>query len=78
MLKQHNAGQNDGTWVNNIQIRIFRSSTMRSFKNRVAGNIVDVRTRRDTDSTYLSSKRIRQVVAIQVQCRNNIKICRTG
>ncbi|MNJ60747.1 hypothetical protein D3C77_565030 [compost metagenome] len=44
----------------------------------MAGNIVDVRTRRNTDSAHLRCKGIRQVVTVQIQCRDDIKISWAG
>ena len=74
MLKQHNAGEDNGTRVYYVFVCIFRSRTMSRFENCMSCYIVDVSTRSDTDTPNLCSQRVRQVVPVQVQRRNDIKV----
>ncbi len=50
---------------------------MRCFEDRVACQVVDVSSWSDTDTANLRSKCIGQVVTVQVQCSDYVKISRT-
>ncbi|MNV92587.1 hypothetical protein D3C71_1872010 [compost metagenome] len=64
VLKQHNAGKDNGTWVNNVKTSVFRSCTVSCFEDCVTSYVVDVSSWSDTDTANLCSKCIRQVVTV--------------
>src|SRR5690606_34942104 len=53
MLQHHHTGQDNRTRVNNVLVSILRCSTMSRFEDGMASNVVDVRSRCDSDAANL-------------------------
>ena len=51
---------------------------MSCFEDCMASQVVDVSSWSDTDTANLRSKCIGQVVTVQVQCCDNVKVSRTS
>jgi hypothetical protein len=51
---------------------------VRGLEHRVPGHVVDVPARRDADAAHLRRQRIRQVVAVQVQRRDDVELVGAG
>jgi len=46
------------------------------FENGVAGNVIDISAGRDADAANLRSEGVTQVIAVEVQGRNDVKLFR--
>jgi len=51
---------------------------VRRLENRVAGDVIDVAAGRDADTAHLRGERVAQIIAVQVQRRDDIEIFRPG
>src|SRR5690606_13712786 len=71
IFKHHHAGKNHRSRIYFILAGILRSSTVCRFEDRVAGNVVDVTTWCDTDTTHNCRERIGNIITVKVKCRHN-------
>ena len=51
---------------------------MRCLEDGVAGDVIDVATGRDADAAHLRRQRVAQVIAIEIERGDDIKIRRAG
>src|SRR5258707_5550113 len=74
VTQHHLAGKHDLAGIDPIKICVFRSSTVRSLENRMAGMIINISTRSDADPSDLGCQCVGQVIAIEVKGSNNLEI----
>ena len=60
-----------------VFVSILRCGAVSGFKDRVAGDVVDVATRCDADTANLCSESVGEVVAVEVERRDDVEISRT-
>src|SRR5262249_3936413 len=65
MLEHHHTGQDHRSWIDDIQISVFRRGSVRGFKNRCV--IADICPGCQTKSPHLRRACIRQVIAVQIR-----------
>src|SRR5690242_8732356 len=76
VTEHHFAAQYHGTGIDLILVGVFWRGAVRGFKNRVAGNVIDVAAGRDADAADLRGQRVAQIIAVQVQRGDDIEIRR--
>ena len=76
VTQHHFAGENHGTRIYFIQIRIFWRGAVRCFKNRVAGDVIDISAGGDADAADLRGQCVGQIIAIEIQRRDDVEIFR--
>src|SRR5580704_15401562 len=65
--EHHLAGQRNGSRVHLVKVRVLRRRAMGRLEHGVAGQIVDVAARCDSDATDLRRERVRQIIAVEIQ-----------
>src|ERR1022692_4833033 len=78
MLEQHDAGQDDRPGVHLVEVGVLGRRAVRRLEYGVAGRVVDVAARRDADAADLGRQRVREVVAVQVERRDDLELVGTG
>src|SRR5690606_352504 len=75
VTQHHFSGQNQRTWVHVVFASVLGSGTVGSFEH--GHGVGQVGTGSDTNTTHLSSQSVGDVVAVQVQCGDNVVLGRT-
>ena len=75
VAEHHFAGEHDGTRIDLVFVSILRCGAVSGFKDRVAGDVVDVATRCDADAANLCGESVGEVVAVEVESRDDVEIC---
>ena len=78
MFQHHDAREDHRAWVDLVEVGVFRRGAVGRLENGVAGEVVDVATGRDADAAHLRGQCIGEVVAVQVQGRNDVELVGTG
>ena len=78
MFQHHDARQDHRTRIDFIQIGVFGRRSVGRLKNGVAGYVVNITAGSNSDTTHLGGQGVRQIVAVQVECSDHIKILGTG
>src|SRR5882724_2384550 len=78
VAEHHFAGKDDGAGVYLVFAGIFRGGAVRGFEDGVAGDVIDVATGRDADAADLRGKGVAEVVAVQIERGDDVKIRRAG
>ena len=78
MLEHHHARQNHAARIHLILIRVLRRGAMRGFEDGMAGHVIDIAARRDSDAADLRRERIAQVIAVQIWRRDDVEIFGSG
>ncbi len=73
-MEHHFARENHRAGIDFILIRILRRRAVGRFENGVTSDVVDVSTGRDADPADLRRKRIAQIIAVQIQRRDDVEI----
>ena len=76
VAEHHFAGKHDGAGVHHVLVRVFGRGAVRGLENRVAGDVIDVAAGRDADAADLRGERVAQIIAVQVQRGDHVKIRR--
>src|SRR4029079_4792684 len=74
VLEQHDARQDHRPRVHLVEVRVLRGGSVRRLEHGVPGRVVDVAARRDADAAHLRGQRVAEVVAVQVQRRDDVEL----
>ena len=74
VAQHHLAGQDHRARVHLVLVGVFRRGAVRRLEDGVAGDVVDVAAGRDADAADLRRERVGQVVAVQVQRRDDVEL----
>ncbi len=77
VAQHHFAGENDRTGIHFIEVGVFRRGAMRRFKDGVTRDVIDIRTRSDSDSANLRGQRVRKIIPVEIHRGDHIVILRT-
>src|SRR5690606_37111776 len=75
VTQHHFSGQDQRTWVHVVFASVLGSGTVGGFEH--GHGVGQVGTGSDTNTTHLSSQSVGDVVAVQVQCGDNVVLGRT-
>ena len=75
--QHHLAGENDGAGVDLILAGILGRGAVRGLEDGVAGDVINIAAGRDADAADLRSQRVTQIIAIEIERGDDIKIRRT-
>ena len=78
MLEHQYTRQQDRARVDLVLARILRRRAVGGLEHAVAGDVVDVGARCDTDATHLRGESVGQVVAVEVHGGDHVEVFRTG
>ena len=78
VAEHHFAAEHDAAWVHLVLVRVFGRGAVRRLEDGVAGDVVDVAAGRDADAADLRRQRVAQVIAVQVERGDDIKVLRAA
>ena len=73
VAKHHLARKDHGPGVDLVEIRVLGRRAMRRFEDGVAREVIHVAARRDADAAHLRSKRIGEVITVEVHGRDHVE-----
>src|SRR5476649_660503 len=74
VTEHHLAGEDHRAGVHLVLVGVLRRRAVRRFEDGVTGDVVDVAARRDADAADLRRERVGQVVAVEVQRRDDVEL----
>src|ERR1051325_8502406 len=77
VAEHHFTAEHNAARIHFVLVGVFGRGAVSRFKDRMAGYIIDVATRRDADAPNLGGERITEVIAVEIKCRNDVEIIRT-
>ena len=74
--EHHLAGEDDRARVHLVEVGVLGRGAVRGLEDGVAGDVVDVAAGRDADAADLRGERVGEVVAVEVQRRDDVELLR--
>ncbi len=76
VAEHHFAGEDHRAGIHHVLVGVLRRGAVGRLEDRVAGDVIAITAGRDADAAHLGCKRVGEIIAVEIQRRDDVEIFR--